>query len=151
MTTKYEIVPAMEEHVDQLVANIAEADAQEIYAATGYEPRRVLRAHLPYDSWAALADGEVFCLFGLVHNSFIGNVATPWLICSKDMPKHSKKFLRGTKLLLAEWLKYYDLVNYVDARHTRAIRWLKWLGFELEEAKPFGPFGLSFHRFKKVR
>ena len=39
------------------------------------------------------------------------------------------------------------MFNYVDARHTDAIRWLKWLGFTLHPATPYGPFDLPFHKF----
>ena len=39
------------------------------------------------------------------------------------------------------------MFNYVDVRHKEAIRWLKWLGFTLNEPTPYGPFGLPFHKF----
>lgn len=39
------------------------------------------------------------------------------------------------------------LTNYVDARNAVSIRWLRWLGFEIEPAAPFGIHGLPFHRF----
>jgi hypothetical protein len=40
-----------------------------------------------------------------------------------------------------------EMRNYVDARHARSIRWLKWLGFTIEEARPMGFAGLPFHPF----
>ena len=43
---------------------------------------------------------------------------------------------------------YSLLINFVDARHGVAIRWLKWLGFKVFPAKPFGPDKLPFHRFE---
>ena len=50
--------------------------------------------------------------------------------------------------MIATWREQFPFMfNYVDARHTDAIRWLKWLGFEFDEAAPYGPFDLPFYRF----
>ena len=44
-------------------------------------------------------------------------------------------------------MHYRLLQNHVDARNTEAVRWLGWLGFEMDPALPFGPDQLPFHRF----
>ena len=43
---------------------------------------------------------------------------------------------------------YRVLTNYADARNTTAIRWLRWLGFNILPAIPFGLDGLPFHPFE---
>jgi hypothetical protein len=37
--------------------------------------------------------------------------------------------------------------NHVYAKNRMSIRWLKWLGFELGVAEPFGPSAALFHPF----
>ena len=37
------------------------------------------------------------------------------------------------------------LINYTDARYTKALRWLRWLGFHMHEAVPYGVNGELFH------
>jgi len=37
--------------------------------------------------------------------------------------------------------------NYVYSENKTSIRWLKHLGFTIEEAKPYGPEGALFHHF----
>jgi hypothetical protein len=44
-----------------------------------------------------------------------------------------------------------EVVNYVDARNVRAVKWFKWLGFEVSEPEPFGLNGELFHRFTNAR
>ena len=46
-------------------------------------------------------------------------------------------------------IKMYNikLENYVDARNKRAIRVLKWLGFNIERPVLHGPNQMLFHRF----
>jgi len=44
--------------------------------------------------------------------------------------------------------KFSLLYNYVDARNVKSIKWLRWLGFQLDEPAPYGVRGLPFHRFE---
>jgi len=46
---------------------------------------------------------------------------------------------------------YSHLENWVDARNTKAINWLRWLGFTVHDPVPFGVAGLPFHRFDMRR
>jgi len=43
---------------------------------------------------------------------------------------------------------YPRLVNHVDERNEASKRWLSWLGFELGEPEPHGPFGIPFRPFR---
>jgi hypothetical protein len=39
------------------------------------------------------------------------------------------------------------LVNAIDCRHVKAIRWGERLGLRFDEARPFGTAGLPFRQF----
>jgi hypothetical protein len=51
--------------------------------------------------------------------------------------------------VVERWRKRYGrMTNYVDARHTKAVRWIKWMGFEVLPAIPLGPQQALFHPFR---
>ena len=62
--------------------------------------------------------------------------------------KKQKIFLKRSKPWLEDIKKDYNyLENYVDARNTLSIKWLKWLGFKVEDPIPYGVNGEPFHKF----
>ena len=42
------------------------------------------------------------------------------------------------------------MVNYVDSRHHRAVKWLKWLGFSFIREARMGPSDLPFYEFARL-
>ena len=149
-----EVVPATLAHAEALAPRMGAADAAEIWAATFSYPidSLTLGVEVSRDPKAALVDGEVLCMFGCAPPSPLGRTATPWLLGSVDLPKHARGFLRGSRLYFSRWRQEYEiLANYVDARHSHAIRWLAWLGFSIEPARPYGVARLPFHRFSVIR
>jgi hypothetical protein len=62
------------------------------------------------------------------------------------------EFLRLSRLVLEEMLQVYGhLWNYADSRHTKALQWLQWLGFDIYEPILIGPYGFPFHFFELRR
>lgn len=150
--TEYAAVAATQEHADHIAANMNEADVAEIWASSRMTPHLALTmAVVSRDTRVGLADGVPICMFGCQAPSLLSDVAVPWLLGSKDISKHGRRFLRESKVYFAEMTKKHGvLVNYVDVRHKVAVRWLAWLGFTLEPAYPHGPDKLPFHRFYAV-
>lgn len=93
---------------------------------------------------------QVLAVFGdAKHGSCIG---VPWLISTIHVENHVREFLRVTSEAVAEMLtRHEELMNFVDVRNDRAIRWLKWLGFEFHDAMPYGPNNMPFYPFTKHR
>lgn len=149
------IIPATLEHIPLIAGNVRDADRVEIWAASMSKPERVLRNGLRYSDFAVtgMADGEAVCMFGIVQESLVGNVGVPWMVGTKKLDEVALTFLRRCKAPLREAMNRYDrLVNFVDARNTRTIKWLEWIGFKVEkEAKPYGFLNLPFHRFEMVK
>jgi hypothetical protein len=146
--SRFAIVPATPEHADALAPRMRAADVAEVLASDGHAPAEALRYAIAAstEAWAWLVDGEVGAIWGLGLLSFVGDVWTPWLLTSELVDRFPKAFVRGCREQLGQLGWHHVLVNFIDARHARALRWAKALGFELGEAVPYGPAGLPFRR-----
>ncbi len=86
--------------------------------------------------------------FGVSQSNDLVPCYRPWLVMSPEGRAFPRQLLFGGRRIVSLWLNSYGyLENYVDARHTRAVTWLKRLGFTLEPAAAAGPFRRQFHRF----
>lgn len=145
-----EIVPAVARHIAPIAQTMRAADRFEVWAASLVNPEEALALSLRLSprAWTALVDDCPLCMFGAATLSPLSKRAIPWFLASDRIDRHRKLFLRNSKPqlnVLAE--QFAVLSNHVDARNHAAIRWLKWLGFTLHPAVPFGPFNLPFHPF----
>lgn len=142
------IVPALISHALLLAPKTRSADRDELWAAAKMEPLEAILASMQASSNTCatlLLNGEPACIFGCRYD---GETGYPWMIGSDLLVQHAKPFLQ----LCPTWVEKMrqgvtKLENYVDARNTVAIRWLKRLGFKFDDAAPYGPLNLPFHRF----
>jgi hypothetical protein len=62
--------------------------------------------------------------------------------------RHKKAFLSLTPGVIEEMLTICPrLYNMVHGRNKESIRWLKWLGFTIDDPVPHGPDSELFHKF----
>lgn len=152
---KVEIVPATKKHVEEIAAAVRPEDREELWAASMQRPEDAMLSGLRYSdqAMAGLVNGKAVCIWGVVPESFIGPMGTPWMVASMALDEHAKAFLRRCKKMVqAMFGEYEHLENYVDARNKRSIEWLKWLGFLVEpEPQPYGMLKQPFHRFTMRR
>ena len=151
MKTKYEMVPATLEHAEELAENMRWADCEEVWATAHLYPLQATLFSLEAsrDATTGLADGCVVCMFGVGPAAIISTTGVPWLLTTDGVERHAKAFLRRNKKVVKEMLMTYPfLKNYVDERNTVAVRWLKWLGFDIMPSVPFGVEELPFHPFE---
>lgn len=150
MAEKAECVPVEPAEVDEIAAMVRQADIEEITGALGIPIREALLQGIT-DSLKVskiVAAGEVVAVFGDAVHSVLGRIGVPWLISTTAIERQPRAFLRVCAGEVADMLTRHDvLFNYVDARNTAAIRWLKWLGFQFDDPEPYGPNGMPFHRF----
>lgn len=138
---------------EYIIDHLRSADVEEIRAAYGDNVQDVAieSVTLADESYVGAYEGVPFALFGVGSVSFTSNTGTPWLIGTDEITKHSKQVLVVSRAMIKDWMtRYAKLENYVDARNTVSIRWLKWLGFTIDEAQPYGVAGLPFHRFWRI-
>jgi hypothetical protein len=147
----YQVVPASIDHIESMLPHIREADIVELWAANRVTPEDALLIGIGIstEAWTGLIDGKPVCIFGVAPASMLGGIGVPWMVGTADIDKHAKAFLRRCKSYVKQMLRLYNyLVNYVDSRNTRAIAWLRWLGFTIYDAAPYGFDQAPFHRFE---
>lgn len=150
----YEIISATPEHAAELAPVMREPDVAELWAAAHQEPLDALRVSLEAtrDPRAALADGVVMCIFGVGTTTLLAELGVPWMMGTDALEVHARAFLRGSREWIEEMKEEFPLMrNQVDARNVVAIRWLKWIGFDILPAAPYGLDQLPFHPFQMER
>lgn len=97
---------------------------------------------LDKDGWPALMVGAV---------PYAGLHAAIWLLGTDAIETQSIRFLRYSRPILEVFFDHYrHLFNYVHSKNTVHIRWLSWLGFEIQSDESFiTPRGDEFYYFRK--
>ena len=149
------IEQAQPEHAS-IVPHLREADVEEIHASTGLPAAAAVAYSIAVSrAYSVLLDGRPVVIFGVgpmgrTNGNKTGEI---WLVATEEIEKRPVMFYRVSKRLFPMVCDgYSDLVNFVDARNILSLRWLQWLGFEIEEEKPFGVYGLPFHfvRWRRI-
>ena len=146
--TAVRIEPARPDHVALLAPVMRAADRQEVWASSRSTPEQALRRCLASSSraWTVFFGGEVGAMWGVAPLAILGRTGVPWLLTSPAVERHPIAFLRRSVTLLDEVEQGFAVLrNHVDARQTRCLPWLRWLGFTVEPAVPVGPDRLPFH------
>lgn len=151
--------PATLEHARQLAGVMRPQDRAELHASGWPDPYAGLAEALwrSDEAWVALFDGEVAAMWGVgpvdnADRSVMEGHGVAWLLTGRAVELHPKQFLRMCRPAVGQLLKRFPvLVNAVDARYTRALRWAKWLGFHVSaetvsvgrELMPFHPITMG--------
>lgn len=139
-------IRATEAHADELAMTLRPEDTAEVLACGFKDAHDALRLSLQRSdaAWAATVDGAVAALFGVTSHSESRTVV--WFLTGSVFLANARLFVKHAKAAIRILLEpYSSLENYVDARYSAAVRWARWLGFELAEAHPYGPAGQLFH------
>lgn len=146
-----EIVPAEASHVELMKGRFRPADIEELWAAAHKSPEECILGGIEVSPlcWTALFDGSPSAVFGVAPQSMLGGAGSPWMVGTVDLDRHAYTVMRHTGSCIAAMLLCFPrLSNFVDARNTKAIAWLKRLGFRFHDAEPHGLEGLPFYRFE---
>lgn len=144
------VVPATLDHAASLASRMRRADAEEVWASGRLRPEDALRVSLALSlkAWTGVVDGVPMCMFGAAPLSLMSGYGAPWLLGAEGLEQHTVAFLRRNRAYVADMKALFPrLENWVDARNAASIRWLRWLGFTIHPAAPWGTHGLPFHRF----
>jgi hypothetical protein len=97
---------------------------------------------------AAEVDGVVVAMFGVAAQSLLSNVGHPWMFGRPEMETHARALMQEGRKYIDEMLGLYPrLENVVDARNTKSIRWLRYLGFTFGDAVIVGVEARAFYPF----
>jgi len=128
------------------------ADIAELEAA-GLEVNGSVVTSVRVSLWAVTArvDGAMVCVFGVapLAGSLLADTGVPWMLGSNLVRRHHWSLIKESRHYIAAMNEQFDtLLNYVHTENVESVRWLKRMGFTLDEAKPHGPSGALFHRFE---
>ena len=147
------MVPATEAHARAIAANVREADRIELWAASRADPLAAMLQGMKSTSepLTAIYDGEPCAMFGVWPYSVLSGMGAAWMIGSNVLNRHGaqRELLRISAPVVEYWGEQFPslLYNFVDARNTSAIRWLRWLGFKFGDPIPYGVDRLPFIPF----
>lgn len=145
-----EIRATVHEDWRTLERNIRPSDAAEAIATFGLSPNSVvwLTRKSSDETHSGFVGGVLVCMFGVGPEDVLTGIRRPWLIGTRELDKQAGIFARRSLAMIGVFMRAYPrLVNHVDARNRRTVRWLRSLGFVIDEPEPFGALGLPFHRF----
>lgn len=143
---------ATEAHIAEISPHVRQIDREEIWAAGHMTPEESIRLGLSSGAWACYFDDEIACIFGCKPLTILSDEASPWMIATPVIEKKQKAFLRRCRPIVEMWQEKYELlINYADDRNVTVKNWLKWLGFTVYPAAPYGYDGAMFCRFERWR
>jgi hypothetical protein len=139
--TYREFVPSDFEEV--MALDLRPIEVREGRASTGEEPLELLALSLARSCylWVATINEKICGFFGLAVYTEEGvTYGTPWFL-SNDLPfaVHSNRglFLKSSKRIVLFMKSKVDvLMNIVSLENVHSVRWLRWLGFQIDD-KPF--------------
>jgi len=152
-----QVRPGLLTDVAKMDARARHADRVEFYLMSGKPFADTLAYSILGSSrvWAAGGDGDVDILWGVSRHPEAQHLGIPWLCASTKLEDNREgqiRFLLATKEYLPKvYAGYEGLGNYVHVKNDLSKNWLKWMGFELDEPKAYGPFGAPFHKFGWTR
>jgi hypothetical protein len=149
------IVPLHADHLPYLASQMSEEDRLEC-AAMGLGPYKALKTGLDLSvvAWCALKMPEhrPLCAFGVLPlEGFLGSHGAPWFLSTPELRKYGVSLFKDCDEYMDRMLDIFPvLVEMIDARHTRAIKWVtRWLKFELCGPFAWGPQNMPFYRAER--
>lgn len=146
-----EIRPTAPGDADLLIANLRPSDMAECQAYGRDDIGAGIRSSVNRSvlCWTGLVDGELAAIIGVAPINVLGGIGSPWMLGTPLLDKHQRVLVRRTPAYIAQMLQAFPhLVNFVHAKNTTSVRWLRRLGFTLHEAVPYGRLGEPFHPFE---
>lgn len=146
------VVPYEEDHRAAILANLRDVDARELYMLTRLRPPAAfdMTASGAVRMWTGFEGDELICVFGINRRTPLSSVGVPWLIGTDALEKHYRTFGKHS----IEYTRLFErafpqMENFVLAENLVTVRWLKWLGFAMDEPTPMGFANAPFIRFTK--
>lgn len=114
---------------------LREADRMECLAAGITPELAVLRSvQASSNAFANYANGELLCLWGFRFEDSRGREARMWLLSTPAVERYKTHFARTSQRMVKILLDEAPVIKVlVHTEHKLAVRWLKWLGFEIVE------------------
>lgn len=126
-------------------------DLDELASMHDIAPELVLSQSLLLSShaWIAEHKGEPVAIFGAAPSPLPG-VGIVWLLGTDKITEAGRSIARQTPHYVEQMQRAYPVLwNYIDARNSVSMRWLRWGGFKLV-GDYTSPKGHPFHIFART-
>lgn len=139
----------VEAWTDHIAANLRQQDLDEIEAMDSGPDALSLSVKLSSHGYCIMdRNGEPCAMFGAAPHPLPG-VGVVWMLGTDGIRREATGIARRTRRYFNELNSAYSILfNYIDARNTVSLRWLRWGGFELLRDVEIG--GHPFHIFARV-
>jgi hypothetical protein len=138
------------ELIEVIAADMRQADVDEVWASHHHTPIQALSDGWKVSDFSVIVtvNDDPCVMFGLVIRDILSGTGVPWLLGTDNALKYKRQFLIQTQPVINEMLTICTrLVNYVHIDNKVSIRWLKWIGFTIDEPLPYGCDNELFHKF----
>jgi len=149
------LAPVTSGHLVYLATHLRRADVQELRASQGdgMSMLAILQQSVTIsdECWVATTQtGEPVAVFGVAPIPQAAGYAAPWMLGTDTLSQHGRDIVQLGKRFARQWnAKYEHLLNFVDARNTKSIAWLRHSGYSIRPAQPHGVNGELFHLFER--
>jgi hypothetical protein len=149
-----EIRPVEPGDIEWLAPRLRMADIVECYASGIDNPLDGVRMSVANSVFARVLviNDELVAIGGCVEHPLstqLSPIGVPWVVGTPVLIDHPRVLQReGHRYIAAMLERYPQLVNVVHAANTRALVWLRHMGFTLSPPAPWGPRGALFHTFQ---
>lgn len=126
------------------------ADRAEVWASNHLTPIEALERGLSASDFVAVitVNDMPMAMCGLVKRDILSGKGFIWMLATEESTNHKREFLVYGRKLVDEMLNECPyLCNMVHTKNTKSIRWLRWLGFTIDEPVKYGPDDELFHLF----
>jgi hypothetical protein len=127
--------------VNLLKDNLRVEDINEIWNSNHSTPSTALNKGLQISRacFTAWKDDKPIAMFGVVPQNINPKIGVVWLLGSDDMLKHKKQVIKVGRIFVESLLReFVTLMNYVSSDNKKAIKFLKMLGAEFWDPRPYG-------------
>jgi len=143
------ITKSKREDINCLESRLREVDLLET-ASFGVSPKDALIDGLDGMAFTAKdKKDKVVCMFGSADTDIKGT-GVVWMLGSVLVEKYKKDVLKLTKQCVEKICKPYSSVyNYIHESNAKSMRWLRWCGFDVDNARTYQFGGENFFYFHK--
>lgn len=151
---KLEFHAPIDSDLEFIAANMRDDDAAEVMASSGSTPYEAIIESIKRSKAVVVAShkGVPLVIYGLVKPAILSSTGIIWMLGAEQSMAYPREFMVYTRRVLDEMLLECDeLMNYVHGKNLRSIKWLKSLGFTIDEPEPYGVSKEMFHKFYMKR
>jgi hypothetical protein len=134
-------------HIHDILANLRDYDKDVFDGITdpiGTVFREVQKSS---EAFAGLIDDRVLCLWGVHTRTILSNAVYLWVLTSKLVEEHPFLFVRRSKILIDSLLEEYESIDgHVLVTNSMSVKWIKWLGANLQEGPVAGVMEFTLRR-----